>query len=153
MLHDALRDLHYEPDPEYIVTRDMLYADDTLLASQSSGNLQSMLNAIVDEGAKYGLELNWGKTLQMQINTNSRIFQPDGGEIKTVRDAIYLGGLITCDARTGAELSRRLGEAAGLFKSLSKIWSHSSTGWKRKYAVYDACILNKLIHSLGFYGC
>ena len=96
MLHDALNDIQYDPDPEYVVTRDILYADDTLLASQSSLNLQNMLNAIVTEGAKYGLELNWEKTLQMQINTNSNICQPDGGDIKRVRDAVYLGGLITC---------------------------------------------------------
>jgi len=148
MLHDALEGIQYDPDPEYIVTRDILYADDTLLASQSSSNLQNMLNAIVGEGAKYGLELNWGKTMQMQINTNSVICQPDGGDIKTVRDAMYLGGLITCDARAAAELSRRLGEATGAFKALSKIWSHSSIGRKRRFAIYDACVLSKLLYSL-----
>eukprot|EP00959_Pyramimonas_sp_CCMP1952_P116206 2429365-Pyramimonas_sp.AAC.1 len=71
MLHDALKDIQYDPDPEYVVAPDTLYADDTLLASRSSVNLQNMLNAIVTEGAKYGMELNWEKALQMQINTHS----------------------------------------------------------------------------------
>ena len=53
MLHNALGSIAYDADPEYIVTRDTLYADDTLLASQSGRNLQNMLNAIVEEWANY----------------------------------------------------------------------------------------------------
>ena len=74
-----------------MVTRDVLYADDTLLVSQHQSNLQTMLNAIVEEGRKYGLELNWEKTAQMQTSINNRITTPSGGHIVTGRDAVYLG--------------------------------------------------------------
>ena len=61
MLHDAIDSLHQEEEPGYVVSRDVLYADDTLFVSQQQSNVQKMLNAIVEEGRKYGLELNWGK--------------------------------------------------------------------------------------------
>ena len=54
-----------EHEPSYVVTRDMLYADDTVLVSRHAGNLQLLLERIIVEGKKCGLELNWDKTVQM----------------------------------------------------------------------------------------
>ena len=94
MLHDIDLRLEgsLEEEPDYVVTRDVLYAADTLLASSSASNLQPILDAVVEEGAKHGLELNWDKTLQMQISTLARVSQPDGNPLKCVREAIYSGG-------------------------------------------------------------
>ena len=58
MLHDVFQDLPLIAKPAYLELRDLLYADDTLLMSQHPSNLQTMLNAVVDEGAKYGMDLN-----------------------------------------------------------------------------------------------
>eukprot|EP00959_Pyramimonas_sp_CCMP1952_P398826 8357224-Pyramimonas_sp.AAC.1 len=138
------------PEPDYVVTRDELYADDTLLISRSKQNMQNMLNAIVAESRKYGLELNWSKTLQMQMCTNCTVERPDGGPIATIREAIYLGGMITCDARASPELTRRSGEAQRIFKQLAKIWGHTSVGWKHKCKVYESCVLGKLFYSLDY---
>ena len=148
MLHDSIDTLHLQQEPEYVVTRDVLYADDTLLVSRHQTNLQAMLNAIVEEGQRYGLELNWSKTFQLQVSTCKKITKPDGGDIKTVRDAVYLGGLVSCDGRASTELSRRLGEARVTFKQLDKVWSRAAIGWKRKYKIYDAVVLSKLLYSL-----
>ena len=135
-------------EPPYVVTRDILYADDTLLLSHHTDNLQHMLLEMITEGAKYGLELNWDKTLQMQISTNKRIAQPNGDAIKCVREAIYLGGLITCDGKVGTELTRRLGEATKVFKQLGKLWNHASIGKARKLTIYKSCVISKLLYSL-----
>ena len=148
MLHDAVDTLHLQREPGYLVSRDVLYADDTLLVSQHQANLQQMLNAIVEEGRRYGLDLNWDKTVLMQVSTNKKIMRPDGSDIKTVRDAVYLGGLVSCDGRAATELSKRLGEASRTFKQLDTIWAKSSLGWKRKYNIYDSVVLSKLLYSL-----
>ena len=70
--------------------RDLLYADDTLLMSRHADNLQAILGGIVDEGARYGLELNWNKTVQMQIDTPTRICRPSGGDIKSAVSYTHL---------------------------------------------------------------
>ena len=54
-------------EPEYIVSEDVLYADDTLLVSSNAAKLQRRLDTVVDEGKRYGLELNWGKTVLMKV--------------------------------------------------------------------------------------
>ena len=102
-------------EPPYVVTRDILYADDTLLLSHHTNNWQDMLEEIIQEGAKYGLELNWDKTLQIQISTNRTVTQSNGDFTKSVRAAVYLGGLLTCDGKVGPEVTRRLGEAEKIF--------------------------------------
>ena len=107
-----------------------------------------MLNAIVEEGRKYGLELNLDKTIQMQISTGMIITRPDGGRISTVRGAVYLGGLITCDGKASSELSRRIGEATGVFNKLRKMWSHSPISLEFKLKIYKACVLSRLLFSL-----
>ena len=71
-------------EPEYIVCNDVLYADDTFLVSSSATKLQDHLNIIVDEGKRYGLELNWGKTFMMKIKNQGQILQPNGQPLKIV---------------------------------------------------------------------
>eukprot|EP00959_Pyramimonas_sp_CCMP1952_P380212 7965429-Pyramimonas_sp.AAC.1 len=65
LLHDALAHLPLAAEPDYVVARDIFFADDTVFASSDPGNLQQMLDATALEGQKYGLELNWDKTVQV----------------------------------------------------------------------------------------
>ena len=101
MFYDIYNEIQLVPDAPYVVTNDLLYADDTVLLSSSQGNVQQLLDAVVVEGSKYGLELNWTKTYQMNINSNSTILRPDGAEMEKKRSIIYLGGMISCDGRSG----------------------------------------------------
>ena len=71
-----------------------------------------------------------------------------GWGFSSVREAIYLGGMLNCDGRVASELSRRIGEATGILDKLKKLWSHSSIGLARKLKIYDACVLSKLLYSL-----
>ena len=118
------------------------------MVSQHVGNLQQILGAIISEGQNYGLELNWDKTVQIQVSTNDQVTRPGGEPIKIVTEAVYLGGLITQDGRVGNELTRRLGESRSTFQQLCKVWRHSSIGKQRKLLIYSSCVLSKLLYSL-----
>ena len=118
MLHDVFAGLQLDAEPEFLVSRDVLYADDTLLMSSKVDNLQKILNSIVSEGATYGLELNWAKTTQLQVSTQDQVVCPDGREIECAREAVYLGALVACDGKGGRELSRRIAEARRTFEGL-----------------------------------
>ena len=148
MLHDVFHELILDVEPEFVVTRDLLYADDTLLISRHPGNLDSLLTRIVDEGQRYGLELNWDKTVHMHISSDLRIAKPGGGFIKSVREAVYLGGLITCDGKATREITRRLGEAGRFFDSLAAAWNHAAITRKRKLTIYSRTVVSKLLYSL-----
>ena len=107
-----------------------------------------MLDAIVEEGAKYGLELNWDKTLQMQISTADSVSGPAGQVIKTVRNAVYLGGMLACDGHCSRELCRRLGEGSRTLDALSQVWSHSGISRAKKVQIYMAVVISKVLYSL-----
>ena len=54
-------------DAPYIVSPDVVYADDTMLLSSSAANVQKYLDAVTAVGRTYGLELNLQKTLLLRI--------------------------------------------------------------------------------------
>lgn len=52
------------------------------------------LDILVEEGAKYGLELNWDKTVLLNINTEAELVRPSGDKVKRVDRAVYLGSVL-----------------------------------------------------------
>ena len=148
MLHDVYATTVLDIEPDFIVTHDVLYADDTLLASSSAANMQRLVNAVVQEGAPYGLEINWSKTIQIQVSTQQHIGRPDGGPIACVREGIYLGGMLTCDGKARRELVRRLGEGRRAFDGLCKVWSHAGISRARKLHIYMTCVASKVLYSM-----
>eukprot|EP00959_Pyramimonas_sp_CCMP1952_P457049 9474222-Pyramimonas_sp.AAC.1 len=136
------------PTRHYLITRDVLCADDTMLVAREPDELQAHLDAVVAVGAKYGLELNAGKTVLLKIRAEGTIYGPDGEEIKCKDHAVYLGGLISTDGKPRAELTRRLGEAKGIFHNLSRVWSHANLSRTRKTRVLETCVFSKLLYGL-----
>ena len=61
---------------------------------------------------------------------------------------MYLGGLLTCDGKATAEVTRRLGEGSRIFQSLEAVWKHASITTARKLQIYDSCVVTKIMYSL-----
>ena len=64
------------------------------------------------------------------------------------RQVVYLGGLLNADAAAKPELTRRLGEARGVFKALQRCWAHANITRSRKLELYSAIVLPKLLYNL-----
>ena len=141
-LHAAVR------EPDYLACSDLLYADDTMLLSSDSGKLQTLLNTVIDEGARYGLDLNLDKTVCMRVHNTGALRSPTGAPLKIVEQAVYLGGLLNVKCSAKPEVTRRIGEAKSLFKSLSQCWSHANICRARKIQLYKAIVLPKLLYNL-----
>ena len=62
-LLDARRMSQLEETQDYIVTPDLVYADDTMLLGSSAESVQRYLNCVMAVGRTYGLELNLEKTV------------------------------------------------------------------------------------------
>ena len=119
-------------EPEFVVSRDILYADDTLLVSTNAEALQKHFDCIVEAGRAYGLELNLGETVLLRERHDGNIVDASGSYVKCVDRAVYLGGLLSADGMPHSELSRRLGEAGRLFDQLSSVWKYANMPrWKK----------------------
>ena len=55
---------------------------------------------------------------------------------------------MAADGRIGSELSRRLGAARADFEKLRRVWQHANLPVKRKAAIFDACVVAKLLYGL-----
>ena len=75
LFHDIYELVHLDEEPPFFVTQDLLYADDMALLCSSPKNLQVLLDAVVSEYAKYGLQINWGKISQVNVNTDENMYR------------------------------------------------------------------------------
>ncbi|CAE8635338.1 unnamed protein product [Polarella glacialis] len=71
------------------------------------------------------------------------------GDVFVAKESmVYLGGLLSADARSEHELSRRIGLATADFKALSRVWSHSILSCARKLQIFGACVVTVLLYGL-----
>ena len=127
---------------------DIEYADDTALMSTNPQHLQATMDSLVTHGARYGLEVNWDKTVALVIGGMDPPIRPDGHLVKCVEQYVYLGGLLTANGSTTTTLLRRLGEAGKGYDKLHKIWGHANITVQRKVQIFEAVVLSKLLCSL-----
>ena len=144
LFHDVEK---YVPK-QFANCRDIAYADDTALVSECSDDLQVVLNSLLLHAKALGLEPNWKKTVHLQIKHSDMVVNPDGQEVKPVVQAVYLGGLVSNTGSTAAALTRRLGEARGVFERLASVWKHASFTKERKLIIFQACVVSKLLYGL-----
>ena len=105
----------------FLVSKEILYADDTVIIGNNSQQIQEYLMAIVTCGKYYGLDLNWNKTQVMNINDEADFYDEDGNALKQVGQIIYLGASIRKDDNHSAEISRRLGQSYQSFLKLKSV--------------------------------
>ena len=87
LLHDCYDRLDTIPDD----LRELLYADDILFIFKNPETPQHFIEIIVAEGKKYGLLLNYDKVKMLRINSDTKLFDPDGKEISCKSSIKYLG--------------------------------------------------------------
>ena len=130
------------------VLTDLLYADDTLLLSETPPGLEKFLQAITTIGGTYGLKLHVWKFQLLRIRTQADVRLADGSVIPPQAELTYLGATIADDGRFGQELARRLGMAKTDFRELARVWKHSALSRARKIRIFDSLIVSKLLYGL-----
>ena len=98
-------------DAKFHDIEELLYADDTLLIGRDVDATQEYMWKIAEEGRKYGMKLNWGKTEVMFINMCGQMHDPDGHPIKTTDNMKYLGAMLSTTGRCDVEITQRIGRA------------------------------------------
>ena len=84
----------------------------------------------------------------MPVRCETALAKPDGQRVPDKESMVYLGGLLSASGRNGPELSRRLGLAIADFETLCKVWKHARPTLRKKVAVFEPCIMSKLLYCL-----
>ena len=151
LMHDAEERLGETFGPTqvpYLVTRTLLYADDTLVLEGDERIVKTYMDSIAAIGKEYGLAFNWEKLELLRVRHEGYVSLRSGSNVKEKESMVYLGGLLAADGRMGSELARRLGAAAADFTHLKVLWQHANVSRAFKIQVYEACVVQKLMYCL-----
>ena len=138
----------FTKEPEFVVCPDVLYADDTILIGSDVRRVQLHLRIVIDEGRRYGLELNASKTVMLQVNHTGSIYHESEEVVKVVDEALCLGGLLASNAEVRPEITRRIGETRSIFKKLQQCWNHAIVTRHRKLELFRGIVVPKLMYNL-----
>ena len=129
---------------------DIDYADDIALFSPSSDDLSSVLRILSKEAAKVGMSISWTNTKAMMISPSSAItsrMNIDGELVEFVPSFTYLGSIISADGSIEAEITSRIGKAAGAMKRLSNAqWKRRCISRQTKLRMYRPLVSSVLLY-------
>ena len=132
--------------------RELLYADDSALVSNSLQEIQEITNKFAEAAKTFGLKINISKTEFM--------FQPapdehysihpsvsvDGIPLKETTTFTYLGSTISNSGLPDVEIERRIQAANKSFGALHKrLWSRHDVKLATKMKVYNAAVIPSLL--------
>ena len=55
---------------------------------------------------------------------------------------------MTTSGQATPELHRRVGEAGACFNALAAVWKHANIPLRKKYRIFEACVVSKLLYGL-----
>ena len=106
------------------------------------------LDSDAQVGARYGVELHWGKFQLLQVGSDMTLIGPDGNRIEPSESITYLGTTMAADGGVGSELNRRLGRAWAEYRKLSQLWKHSTLPVLRKLELLQSVIFSRVLYGM-----
>ena len=105
---------------------DLEYADDTLLMSLTTPQLQNFLQELEGEASLYGMSLNTTKTeLLAKPDHTATIYFRNGEPVSTTESAKYLGLMVSWNKPADTAIAHRAALAETGYKKLRLVWNSS----------------------------
>jgi Reverse transcriptase (RNA-dependent DNA polymerase) len=124
------------------------FADDINLMATSPDELQAVTDHVNQQSARLGLVINIDKTKTMAVGDEQMKLhiQINGKELEQVKEFVYLGGVISDDGRSIADIRRRIGLTYAAFNKLGNVWNCRSLSTTTKKKVFEALIAPILLY-------
>jgi hypothetical protein len=151
LFHDIKRALpgtHVLHRPIGVNFDEILYADDTLLVSQSTRTMNKLLASVEEEGAKYGIRLNKPKCQLLAFGPESAVKFLDGAPVPKTTEAVYLGCRLNNTHNTHVEVKLRIRAAAATLRQAHIFWRNSSATLKFELRAVEAILFAKILYGL-----
>jgi Reverse transcriptase (RNA-dependent DNA polymerase). len=124
------------------------FADDTAIIAKTQEELQDMVNRLVDNGRKYGMEINIDRSQVMRDYRNNESLQiiVNYRELKEVDHFKYLGSVITRDGYCTREIKKRIALAKEAFnRKMPLLTSKLNIELKKKLIRYNVWGIDQLV--------
>ena len=126
------------------------FADDIDIIEEDAEKLENTLQALNEEGKRYGLVVNIEKTKTMVFGDNvmPQQIKVDGIELENVDRFVYLGSTLTYDLDCVKEISIRIAKAMSNLIAMDKLWKSKAISLHTKLSVLNTCVFSSML-----YGC
>ena len=128
------------------ITKNLFYADDTIIMTATAEAAQVILQTIQREFIKYGMKLNQAKCEHIRLNAIHRIQYENGEEVPIARSATYLGVNIQPNGDHKNEIQSIINAAWITVMKLDIFWRKAPVTIKWKLRVLDAVINSKVLY-------
>ena len=124
------------------------YADDLVVFADSSDQLQGFLDCLEVAAGRDGLQFSPQKCAMLVQDVASNVLPVKIANvvIPVVDRFVYLGSMIQAGGKADAEVSRRVGLASSVMRSLKHMWASKTISLKVKGRVYEACVRSVLLY-------
>lgn len=135
------------------VIRDLLFADDCGLFTNTAEDMQLLLNSFAVSARRFGLTINVRKTQILCLPVHGIPAIPpsiivNGNNLEVVDSFTYLGSNVATDCSLDTEITSRIAKATQAFGALhSKLWNKRGIRCQTKLQVYQSVVLSTLLYA------
>ena len=127
-------------NPQNILVRELLFADDSALIAHSAGDIHRFVDALDNASSKFDLNINI-RTTEMMFQPNSTTTMKEDINVNEttltpVQEFTYLGSIISRDGYIEAELQKRMSKAIMSFGCIrERLWNNHNVSIKVKWRI------------------
>jgi len=121
------------------------FAEDIVLFAHSAEEATEMLEEMIEQIERVGLEINYRKTLAMS-NCDEDDIASRGTQIKYTEEFVYLGHKIAMDQKEGREIGRRIQAGWAAFTRYKDFFQARIVTTDAKRRLFNACVLPVLCY-------
>ena len=127
------------------VLEDLDYADDIVLLSHSSGDMQDKTDRLNIFAQQVGLNISTRKTEMMAVNTTTPVPITVGQhQLTATQSFTYLGSKVCHDGGANLDIKQRISKARAAFIQLRPVWRCGKYSRPTKVKIYQSCVLSVL---------
>ena len=132
-----------------VLIREMLFADDAALATNTEDALQRLIDRFAHACREFGLTISLKKTnISSQDASRAPTIKIGDYTLEVVHDFTYLWSTISMKLSLDSDINRSIGKATATMAKLTKrVWENRLLTENTKMRVYQACVLSTLLYT------
>jgi hypothetical protein len=116
-----------------------------VIIAEDTENSEYMLRKLVEEYMKWGLQIIFGKTEYLTLDTGAGIVT-ETGQIRSVNKFKYLGSILEATGATTLEIEKRISEGRKVIGMLNAVLWSKTVLHKTKKLMYQALVQSILLY-------
>ena len=127
----------------------LLFADDTLLLSDTAHQMTRLLGLVIDHSKQHDLAINTAKCQLLVTNDPGlQVYFPDGAPVQKHDHIKYLRTVFCNTLDVNMIVRQKIADASATLRQLQPLWTHQQISPAWKLIVFNATIRTRVFYTL-----